>query len=83
MIYTENLFNENISKWDNITNIKGNKEELAKFFIDGDKPEFAFVGNKDWVITRNVNGVNGNVTFSLFSRESFIKSTYYFITKQN
>lgn len=74
-----NLFGQEFSIWDNIENLKGNHDELAKLFVDGKNPTWSFVGNNRWVVTRDVNGSNGNVTFSVYSRDSFIKSQHYFL----
>lgn len=77
-----NIFGQEVSIWDNIENLRGNHMELSKLFPDGMHPSWAFVGDKKWVVTRNVHGTSGKVTFFVYNREDFINSQYSYLKKQ-
>lgn len=78
------LFNDNEIEvkidWNIVPKLKGNYDALKYYFPDPNGDSYSFVGNHQYVITRDKHP-NGNITFSVYDRDSFIKSQNYFLWK--
>lgn len=62
--------------WENIENYRGKHDILKEFFIDKDAKSYAMVGNKEYIITRDYHKEKDVVSFSIFTRMSYIIGNY-------
>jgi hypothetical protein len=78
MLFNEKEIEQKLD-WNIVPNLKGQHDRLKLYFPDQDAPYWAFVGNENWIITRNVDGVSKKVTFQIYERNAFIWATYKYL----